>query len=129
MTMIPKATKQFLDFTIKSSESGFAGLLNSSSMPRLIDVSKDKGVSFMYRLVPYVCKKSLGSGSKASSTYQLPVSTAMVILNKCYLYILRHVLFRLFSFFFHICSVSTVPINAIPICRRFSTSYPRWLLS
>ena len=76
--MIPKATKQFLDFTIKSSESGFAGLLNSCAKPRLLDVSKENGVSFIYRLVPYVCKDTLGTESKTSFKYQLPVSTAMV---------------------------------------------------
>ena len=74
--MVSKSTRRFLDFIMKGSEAGFAGLLNSASKPRLLsgDATKESGVSFIYNLVPYVCKSS-GAGSP---NYQIPVSTAIL---------------------------------------------------
>ena len=80
--MVPKATKQFLDYVIKNSEAGFAGLLNSASKPRLVDATKVNGVSFLYRLVPYVCKEaSKAEGGESATKFRLPVSTAMVCIH------------------------------------------------
>ena len=78
--MVSKSTKRFLDFIMKGSEAGFAGLLNSASKPRLLsgDATKESGVSFIYNLVPYVCKSS-GAGSP---NYQIPVSTAMAVFDE-----------------------------------------------
>ena len=69
---LTEASKKIVDFTIKNSEAGFAGLLSPAGKPRMLD----RPDTFIYSLTPYVCHY-LKDGS-----YRIPVSTAMAIFDE-----------------------------------------------